>query len=213
MATKNDNRDGGVAREIRAQPEIREMVKLQRETKRDIRVLERELRSDPKLAARDIEERLDTVKSRADYLDLIARDKISKGTLNSFDDAAVGVEFDALKHVIGRQKDRISELREEAIGSLRRKEKVTSPKEGDKDQTDRALMNELRKIKYSTTRRRALETWEKIRTDPALAKPLGNVLKGERSRRIGGYRLVYTLDGEGRPVFKRFEPRDKVYDV
>ena len=37
--------------------------------------------------------------------------------------------------------------------------------------------------------------------------------RGDRKRRIGKYRMIYTIDENGNPMFKRFEPRDKVYDT
>ncbi len=215
MTTKSDNRDGSLAKEIRADSSIRELVNLQRETKRNIRVLERELRRDPRLAARDIEERLHTVESRADYIDLLAIDKINRGTLNSFDKFAVDMEFDALKHVIGRQSDRISELREEALEKIRRENSEVLPKGGEASdsllETDR-FKTEIRKMNDAMVVARVRKLQERVIADTR-GKHLEANLKGELSLRAGSYRLVYTINEYGKPLFLRFEPRKKVYDA
>ena len=71
--------------------------------------------------------------------------------------------------------------------------------------------HEVKKIKDTSVKDRLEKSIRKIVENPEIGKPLGYVLKGERTVRIPPFRLIYTIS-ENRLILLRFEHRGNVYD-
>ncbi len=73
------------------------------------------------------------------------------------------------------------------------------------------FIKQTEKIKDSLTKERIKKQIAKILGKPETGKPLRYNLKGERSVRIGHFRLIYAFDSNT-IYFLRFEHRSKVYE-
>ena len=68
----------------------------------------------------------------------------------------------------------------------------------------------FKKIRDSSLKSKTIKHIERIVKDPQTGKPLRYTLKGERTVRVGPYRLIYALDGDAL-VLLRLLHRKKVY--
>lgn len=71
--------------------------------------------------------------------------------------------------------------------------------------------DDIRKIKAKDIKSRIDKEVKRISDRPEIGKPLEYGLKGERTRRIAPYRLIYKAEGTNL-ILLRFEHRGKAYD-
>lgn len=76
--------------------------------------------------------------------------------------------------------------------------------------TTEKFERDIRRIKDKRLKRGLEKQIRKIVDKPSIGKPLKHVLRGERSVRIGPYRLLYKVEAD-RLILLRFEHRGRVY--
>lgn len=74
----------------------------------------------------------------------------------------------------------------------------------------KGFRDDIKKFKDKLLLERIEKQIRKIAENPKVGKPLGNVLKGERSVYIKPFRLVYSINGENLFLL-RFKHRKDVY--
>lgn len=70
--------------------------------------------------------------------------------------------------------------------------------------------NDIKHIKDSAMLEKIKKQIDKITKNPEVGKPLGNVLKGERTVYVKPYRIIYSFQGDTLFLL-RFDHRDHVY--
>ena len=71
--------------------------------------------------------------------------------------------------------------------------------------------NDIKHLRDKEIKERVAKAVLKIKENPETGKPLRYRLKGERTLRIGHFRLIYDFDGKAIYLL-RFEHRSKVYE-
>ena len=72
------------------------------------------------------------------------------------------------------------------------------------------FLKQLKKIKDKALKERLKKQLEKIVENPFIGKPLSYALRGERTVRVGMFRIVYSFNNNT-IIFLKIKHRKKVY--
>ena len=214
ITTKINSGEGVLAKRLKAEPQIKELIEWQTKAKTRLDTLRKEVERNPRAAIGGIEHEINGAKLQleaVEYMRVTAINRAEKLLLRREDVANV---FNEVVDDITGIERRFQSLKAETIRRIKR---------GDTEEDIRKQMEipletglfktEIRKMKDAEVRERVRKMELRIIANPELGKPMEDNLKGKRSANMGAYRLIYRINGEGKPVFEKYEPRDKVYDV